>query len=107
MIVYPLALSTYTWINFDQLVDEESDLFKKCGGHMEGFHKSRNGKCMIWFAKFRYYPKVFLMCIVFVFCQDLPAIQIISVCYIALYEMIFVGQFRPLVTAKKNFFELK
>ena len=53
MAVYPIALGVYTWINYDQLLDEDSELAKKCGAHMESFHKSRNGKCMAWFAKFR------------------------------------------------------
>ena len=100
MWVYPVALSIYTWKNFDELVDEESDLAKKCGAHMKMFHKTRNGKCMVWFAKFRYYPKVFTMCVISVFCQDLPGIQIIFAAYIALFEMIFVGLVRPNLTAK-------
>ena len=74
---------------------------------MKGIHRSRNGKCIAWFTKFRYFPKVFTMCVIFVFCQDLPGIQIMSVTYITLYEMIFVGQFKSLLTAKQNFSELK
>ena len=98
VLVYPIALGIYCYMNFDQLADEKSDLAKKCGAHMKDFHKSRNGKFVTWFAKFRHYPKILTMCIIFVFCQDLPAIQIISICYITLYEMIFVGLVRPYLT---------
>ena len=107
LLAYPIALGIYSYQNFDQMLDQESDLAKKCGAHMKDFHKSRNGKCLTWFAKFRHYLKVLTMCIIFVFCQNLPAIQIISVCYITLYEMIFVGLVRPQSTPYKNFSEQK
>ena len=105
VLVYPIALGIYSYRNFDQLADDKSDVAKKCGAHMKDFHKSRNEKCVTWFAKFRHYPKVLTMCTIFVFCQDLPAIQIISICYITLYEMIFVGLVRPHLTGYQNFSE--
>lgn len=100
MFVFPIAQSIFTWKNFDQLGDEESELAKNCGAHMKNFNKSRNGKCITWFAMFRHFPKVCIMCIIFVYSQDLPGIQIISVSYIALYEIIFTGLVRPFLTDK-------
>ena len=74
-------------------MDEESDLFKKIGGHMEGYHKKRNHKRVVMASRFMYYPKVIVLCLAFVFLTD-DAWAVISINnFTTLYEIMFVVYF--------------
>jgi hypothetical protein len=104
---FPFVLFSLTWHFYDDIMDDESDLCKKFGGHMEGYHKKRNSKRVVMSSKFMYYPKVIMLCLAFVLLTEDPWAVISLNNFTTLYEIITVVYFYPYEDPKENFFHAK
>jgi hypothetical protein len=90
---FPIVLFGLTWHYYDEVMDEESEICKIFGGHMEGYHKKRNPKRVVMASRFMYYPRVILLCLAFVLLTD-DAWAVIAINnFTTLYEIMFVVYF--------------